>query len=121
MGNFSYGEDEVKKEAEHKRQENQQNKKRKDNLKMEIQMLKSRSAKAIRRIDEEELANFIRWKSSILDNILKSGVTEEDFYGDEDLIDEGIDYNREIIKDNVEKYLYLPYKKYKLQYKRKEG
>ena len=59
---------------------------------------------------------FIKWKQKTMDWILKSGVNEEDFYGEDDVMRDGIDYGLPILRTPVEKELRMPYNTYVLEY-----
>ena len=52
-----------------------------------------------------------------MDWILKSGVDEEAFFGEDDVMTDGIDYGKEVYKGDVTETLWLPYKKYFLRCK----
>ena len=59
---------------------------RKRKVQDEIQTLKIIDTTKIGcKYQTEDIADFIRWKKTTLDAILKAGVTPEDFYGEEDL------------------------------------
>ena len=64
---------------------------------------------------EEDMNIFIKWKQTTMDWILKSGVDEEAFYGEDDVMNEEIDYGKEVCKGDVTEKLWLPYKKYYLR------
>ena len=51
-----------------------------------------------------------------MDQILKSGVNEEDFYGEDDVMRDGIDYGLPILRTPVERELRTPYNRYTLEY-----